>query len=269
VAPATEEEYKQLANVDDIVGRLGAATGKSVSLIIEFKQVTLDPNKINTAQPKAPVRQPTIRQPDYNQLNQQFSRQQQMVDLQRQYLEIMRIQDPRQKQQRMQSWMQSMQRIQMQAMQEQMRRQQQLQVQQAQEMQREMQRQAQRLADNAAKGGPFKIESTGRSYEFVLRDDVIVRRMNLPFQYDDKGNVKQYTEKELAKLRGTNPKLPGFEAKIEELEPGSMVKLYIQPPKEGKIGGVDLVGNIIRPEVKMIVHYGDYDAKTGGNAAKK
>jgi hypothetical protein len=159
--------------------------------------------------------------------------------------------------------------MQMDMMREQAQRAAQAQYQAAQEMQREMQRQAQRMAENAKRGGPFKVESSGKSYEFAVRDEVIVRRMTLPFLYDDKGNVKQYTEKEVAKLKGTNPKLPGYQAKLEDLEPGHMVKLYIQAPKEGKIGGVDLVGNIIRPEVRMIVLYGDYDAMMNPNAAKK
>jgi len=31
---------------------------------------------------------------------------------------------------------------------------------------------------------------------------------------------------------------------MEDLEPGQMVRLYLAPPKEGKVGEVDLVGNL-------------------------
>ncbi len=43
-------------------------------------------------------------------------------------------------------------------------------------------------------------------------------RTKTPLQvYDDKGNIKKYSPEELKTLKGSNPNLPGYEVKIDEL----------------------------------------------------
>src|SRR5947209_721562 len=44
-----------------------------------------------------------------------------------------------------------------------------------------------------------------KDFEVEVPEDVVVRRLNLPLEYDDKGNVKEYTEKEKKALRGSDP----------------------------------------------------------------
>lgn len=47
--------------------------------------------------------------------------------------------------------------------------------------------------------------------------------------FDDKGNVKRYTSEELKALKGqgSDAKLPGYEAKTSEIEPGHLVRVSL------------------------------------------
>ena len=56
-------------------------------------------------------------------------------------------------------------------------------------------------------------------------DNVKVRTMNPPFEYDDKGNVKRWTAKDLAALKGKS-KLPGYPSEIDQLKVGQSVQLF-------------------------------------------
>jgi hypothetical protein len=61
----------------------------------------------------------------------------------------------------------------------------------------------------------------GKDFEFEFADRVALRKQNLPFEYDDKGNPKKYTSGEMAKLKGIGG-LPGYVAKHEDFTPGAM-----------------------------------------------
>lgn len=130
--------------------------------------------------------------------------------------------------------------------------------------QREMQRlllQAQRMKLRAAPGGPnspFRLVKKSKEYEFEVKDRASVRRLTLPVDYDDKGFLKTYSKEELAKLRGTNPQVPGYAAKYEDLQAGQTVVLYLAPAakadkKSKEEKGEEGVGNVLRPVVRMIV----------------
>lgn len=45
--------------------------------------------------------------------------------------------------------------------------------------------------------------------------------------FDDKGNIKVYTPEDLKKLKGSNPNLPGYEAKPENIIPGHLVTITL------------------------------------------
>jgi hypothetical protein len=60
-----------------------------------------------------------------------------------------------------------------------------------------------------------------------------VRTLSPPVDYDDKGNVKKYTAKELKKLRGKG-NLPGYPADFDSLREGQAVKVYLAKPKAAK-----------------------------------
>jgi len=99
-------------------------------------------------------------------------------------------------------------------------------------------------------------------------DKVKVRTLFPPVQYDDTGNLKKWTVKELTTLKGTS-KLPGYPAEIEVLKPGQVVYLYLAKPPAPPKGSTaekkknDIKKKLIeddekiemteRPEVVMII----------------
>lgn len=52
--------------------------------------------------------------------------------------------------------------------------------------------------------------------------------------FDDKGNIKVYTPENLKKLKGSNPNLPGYEAKPDNIIPGHLVTISLAK-QENKI----------------------------------
>jgi hypothetical protein len=63
-------------------------------------------------------------------------------------------------------------------------------------------------------------------------EKVVYRKLFLPFEYDDMGQVKTYTKEEKEELRGDDKTKPGYTAKFEEFRAGQEVKLYLTPPKK-------------------------------------
>ena len=60
-------------------------------------------------------------------------------------------------------------------------------------------------------------------------------RTKTPLQvYDDKGNIKKYSPEELKTLKGSNPNLPGYEVKIDELTPGAVVEVTLNKSPANK-----------------------------------
>src|SRR6266542_2914397 len=78
----------------------------------------------------------------------------------------------------------------------------------------------------------YKTVTHAKDYELDIDVDVKVARQNLPVEYDDKGNIKEYTKEELKKMRDKD--LPGYTAKFEDVQPGQTVKLYVAAPKPAK-----------------------------------
>jgi hypothetical protein len=73
----------------------------------------------------------------------------------------------------------------------------------------------------------------GKEFELPFAEKFALRKLNLPFEYDDKGNPKKYSAADLAKLKGGN--LPGYIAKVEDFAPGAMATATFGPAtKEGK-----------------------------------
>ena len=78
---------------------------------------------------------------------------------------------------------------------------------------------------------PFQPAVAYKDVDAEATEDVVVRRAKLPVQYDDKGNVKEYTEKEKKELRGKDPKIPGYAALWADVQTGQQVKLYLKSKK--------------------------------------
>jgi hypothetical protein len=96
-------------------------------------------------------------------------------------------------------------------------------------------------------------------------ENVKVRSLTPPIEYDDQGNLKKWTQKQLAALRA-NSKLPGFPTELDNLKVGQTVELYLvkaaaptkgstpaPAPKKKAADDDDIPAPMARPEVVMIV----------------
>jgi hypothetical protein len=117
------------------------------------------------------------------------------------YQQILRAKNPAQQQQRMQRWMLDYQRFQV---------------------------QAQQMGVKAQ----YKTVAHAKEFDFDVSAEVKVARAKPPMEYDDKGNIKEYTKEELKKMR--DPDMPGYTARIDDLQAGQTVKLYLGKPKAKK-----------------------------------
>jgi hypothetical protein len=148
---------------------------------------------------------PKYRPPKGN--NRQY---QQLQNIYRQQAKIMATRNPFQRQLRMQELMATIQRDQFQQM---------------------MQAAA---ASNNPNNQPFVLAHQYKDFELELAEKVALRKMFLENEYDDKGNLKTYTKEEKAELRGKDTTKPGYQAKIEDLQSGLQVKIYLKMPKKTK-----------------------------------
>jgi hypothetical protein len=82
------------------------------------------------------------------------------------------------------------------------------------------------------------------NFDVQLRfgENTKVRLLQPPIDYDEKGNLKRYTNKELQELRGKE-NLPGYTAEADALRSGQTVKVYLgRNQGNGKQGGAMLAG---------------------------
>jgi hypothetical protein len=71
-----------------------------------------------------------------------------------------------------------------------------------------------------------------KTVEFQAMEDVKVRTMVLPEQFDDKGKPKKPTKEELAELKGKDKTLPGYESALEKLEAGQKLRVHLAEKKK-------------------------------------
>ncbi len=110
-----------------------------------------------------------------------------------------------------------------------------------------------------------------KDFELRAAEKIKVRTNSPPAEYDDKGNMKRWTVKELKKLK-KGSKLPGYPAEYDALRPNQTVLVYLAKPalpeakttkKGNKIQGIKIEGIKAveskdgepppKPEVVMIV----------------
>lgn len=125
------------------------------------------------------------------------------------------------------------------------------------------------LRQTSAVNRLFQVTSRKKIVEFHAGDNITVRRLNLPTEYDEKGQAKQYTAAEKRKLKGNKPNLPGYEARLDDLTTGTIVKVtHASRPKSAKSVNkgdkeVKDVADQPKTQVTMIVILGeDPNAKT-------
>jgi hypothetical protein len=130
------------------------------------------------------------------------------------------------------------------------------------------------------KSDDHKIEIEGRvfagrrwqnySQTFSLVDEVKVRRLTLPERLDERNKPIPYTAAEKVKLKGNDPKLPGYTAELSALAPGQTVELHLATPKPA--AGTKTKAKSAEPEkplVTMIVIGGDAPKMPNKDADKK
>jgi hypothetical protein len=112
-----------------------------------------------------------------------------------------------------------------------------------------------------AKRDLYKVNNKKEEVTFEATDDVKVRAMKPPEQFDDKGNLKKLTREELRKLKGPNPRLPGYTAEFDSLMENQIVTVHLvkkkgRPRIRGKTKDKDALLEILAdysPKVSMIV----------------
>jgi hypothetical protein len=199
---ASDDDYKALGKYKEVVGRL-------LSL-----DANLDPGQEGkdglTQQMTLRVEYPALELKPGKSLNnpqmqkqiQALLRQQQQA--QREYQQILRIRNPIQQQQRL---MQLFNRL--------------------------MQQQA-NAAQKAMdpRNSPFRTVTFSVTFDLPIREKVKVARAKLDVEYDDKGNVIEYTKEELKKRK--DPDMPGYKATFDDLQPGQLIKVYLAKPKSAE-----------------------------------
>jgi flagellar basal body-associated protein FliL len=96
------------------------------------------------------------------------------------------------------------------------------------------------MAQNQANLVNYKDQS--KDVELEIADDLKVRTLVEPIEYDDKGKPRRLTAKEKAELKGPDPKLPGYEADFDNLKVNQTVTVYVpQKKSSGKSNVKDLV----------------------------
>jgi hypothetical protein len=74
----------------------------------------------------------------------------------------------------------------------------------------------------------FALDVVKQEVEFQASESVKVRSMFLPDGgFDDKGNPKKPTKEELAKLKGKDKNLPGYESSLDKMEVGQRVQVQL------------------------------------------
>jgi hypothetical protein len=273
--PATPQDYAQLKNMKQINGSVFYldTSSNTLTLRVTIPQMQRNPN----------YRPPRINpngnnynryHSNYHHMNRGSNPQSQMSHMMSRYQQIMRERNPIQREQQMMQLSMQMQQMEMQAMMQMEMQAQRVQVQQAMQMQRVMQQVAR--ANSNPNNQPFKIVTTQKDFELDLQDNVPVRKTYVGVEFDDMGNAKKYTKAELAELRGKDTSKPGYTAKLEDVQPGQEVVLYLAPPKKkaAKSDDADLApavkaSNPTRSSIRMIVMTKELTAAAAANVAVK
>jgi hypothetical protein len=81
------------------------------------------------------------------------------------------------------------------------------------------------------------VKEESQKIELQAADEMKVRTVLPPVEYDDKGKLRKLSEKELRELKGPDPKLPGYQADFDSLKTEQIVDVYLAAPKGGAAKG--------------------------------
>jgi len=83
-------------------------------------------------------------------------------------------------------------------------------------------------------GRGFRVVPFTKDVELRPSDDMKVRMIQPPADFNEKGRPRKYTEKELKELKGSDPKLPGYSADFDNLKADQVVKVYLSARKDAR-----------------------------------
>lgn len=66
-----------------------------------------------------------------------------------------------------------------------------------------------------------------KTIELTASDSVVVRMARPKEDFDEKGRIKKYTKKELAEMRGKDPKMPGYKGEWSDLRTDQVVQVSL------------------------------------------
>jgi hypothetical protein len=103
----------------------------------------------------------------------------------------------------------------------------------------------------------YHVHAQHHNIDLLADDDLMVRTMKLPPVFDEKGKPRNYTAKELEKLKGPDRTLPGYISDFAFLAPPQLVEVYITrgevakaPPR--RANAQDASGNENAPEGRVV-----------------
>lgn len=91
----------------------------------------------------------------------------------------------------------------------------------------------------------FKVEVDHLDFTLPLVSNAPIRKMNLPVEYDERGNLKELSSLEKLQLKGKSD-LPGYAATLQDLKAGTTVKAQLLAPKSGSAVGS-------KPQIKTLI----------------
>lgn len=206
---ATPEDYKAILNRKELTGSIVTVSGTVVTFRTDSPHIEANPKYKAGNTPQAA------------QQNRQY---QESLRLQRDLVQAQNAKNPTERARAMQRYYQDMARYQ-QTMQ-----------QQAAQLQAKAAKDRNYVKNNANNTtDPFILVHSYKEFDLEIRDNAVIRKMFLPFEYDDMGNVKTYTDKQKADLRGDDKSKPGYMSKVDEIVAGMEAKLSLTaPPKKKK-----------------------------------
>lgn len=86
-----------------------------------------------------------------------------------------------------------------------------------------------------------------------IADDYKVRMLNLPERLDDKGKAIPYGDVEKTKLRGDNPKLPGYTSQLSALKSGQVIEIELSTKKPQQGAPKKKIEEPETPVITMII----------------
>lgn len=253
---ATEQEYVQLASTKALAGTLVSldSAGKYLTLRVTVPKFERNPSY---RPPRTGARSNYSR--SLYRSSGGYHPQQHLGSLMSRYQQIARTPNPIQRQIELAQLAMQIQQMEAQAFMQMQMQAARLELQEMQQMARMMQQLAR--SAGGANNQPFRIVSTPKEFDLELQDNVSVRTMFLPVEFDDMGNAKKHSKAELAERRGSDSIKPGYAAKIDDVQPGDEATLYLLPPRKAADGARPASQ---RPMVRMLVLTRDRASMSSG-----